>query len=220
MSIAAWAYVIGGHLLCLVGIHRRECGGRAGPEGGARYQCGFCYRDMRDGRLGFVFRGLLMAILAFSSVSFADDATAKALLQQAITLNESAAQRTREALAALDETPAPPQPTNTTGQINLAAFGWAKTIAAHPIGLPKGMTYGEGIENGKRCCQWHSATFILHAWFPASATSVNGSSPGVKWYHFTVDSPTPHPWLSQYGWANTAQTPSGGKVYYKWTRTK
>ena len=145
-----------------------------------------------------------------------DTTTAKALLQQAIVLNQSAIQRTQEAIAALDETTTPVTNAPSVG-IDLAAFKWANgKKVADPTSLPSGAKYGEGVESGRRTCQWHYDSWILHAVFSASASS----AASAKWYHFTRTA-TPYPALSQYGWTNTHQTPdASGKVWYRWARTK
>lgn len=111
----------------------------------------------------------------------------------------------------------PPTPPPAAG-INLATFAWAGKKAADPAGISAGAKYGEGVEGGRRICQWWYPTFILHAHIiPSTRTSANGSN--VVWYHFTTDGKV-HPGLVGYGWQNTHQTPSGGVVWYRWARTK
>lgn len=151
-----------------------------------------------------------------------DDASAKALLQQAIAFNQLAIRNTQDALAAMDGT-TPPVTNAPSGSIDLAAFKWRLSgkdgRLAEPTGLPAGARYGEGVEGGKRCCQWHWGDFILHCWFASSVSSISGSSGSAKWYHFTRTK-TPHPGLSQYGWYNSHQTPDAGGLWYRWVRTK
>lgn len=135
----------------------------------------------------------------------ADLARVDALLVQAQALLNAA--RT-ELAAAPDETPPP-----VTGRIDLASFAWAGKKTADPTGLPAGARYGEGVEGGKRFCQWTWPEMILHAVMPAGTKSATGKT--VTWYHFTRTA-APFSGLSAYHWRNTHQS----EGWYRWAGAK
>lgn len=136
---------------------------------------------------------------------------AEEAIREAMRLSEQSISACRSALDAIGaETP--PEP-DDDAQIDLAAFRWAGKKTADPTGLPAGARYGEGIEGGKRTCQWHYGTWILHAVFAANAKTATGTT--VKWYHFTRN-PKPHPMISAYKWTNTHQS----EGWYRWVGAK
>lgn len=117
-------------------------------------------------------------------------------------------------------------PTNDTnpeasGRIDLATFAWAGKKTCDPVGIPPGAKYGEGVEGGKRCCQWAYSDFVLHAWFPAGTKAITGTTPACRWYHFTT-TPQPHPGLASWKWQNTHQTKDAktGVLWYRWVGAK
>jgi hypothetical protein len=122
-----------------------------------------------------------------------------------------------EAALALLEGSTPPTPEPPSGKIVLENMIWAGKIVQHPTGIPAGPKYGEGERGARRNLQWWYPTFILHAWFAKSIDSITGSDRRCVWYHFTVDDPKPSPMLSAYKWRNTAKTPEGGHIFYKWS---
>ena len=137
----------------------------------------------------------------------ADLARVDALLVQAQALLGAA----REEL----QTTNPTNDTNAdaTSAIRLESFAWSGKKTSDPAGLPSGARYGEGVEGGKRFCQWSWPTLILHAVMPAATTSATGKS--VAWYHFTRTA-TPFPALSSYSWRNTHRDSDAGGVWYRW----
>lgn len=160
---------------------------------------------------------LLCALCAFVSApsGAGDMARVDALLVQAQALLAAA----RTELAA-----APAEPPAAEGRIDLATFAWAASSkppkTADPTGLPAGPKYGEGVEKGRRICQWWWPSFILHAHIiPASRTTATGAS--VVWYHFTT-SGKPAAGLAHMRWTNTHQTRDAktGVLWYRWAGAK
>lgn len=155
-----------------------------------------------------VFAGVAIATAAGG----ADLARVDALLVQAQALVTAA----RTELATTN----PTNGTNdapVTGRIDLTTFAWAGGKTAEPAGLPGGARYGEGVASGKRTCQWHFGTWILHAVMTSGTKTATGRT--VAWYHFTR-SPEPYSGLSSYKWTNTHRDSDAGGVWYRWAGAK
>lgn len=149
---------------------------------------------------------LCVMSLLFAGFALAGDVgRADKLLVQAAALIEAA----RAELASANPPDDPPE----YSAIGLESFAWAGRKSADPAGLPAGAKYGEGVENGKRTCQWHYGDWILHAVFSASAKTANGST--VRWYHFTTNG-QPSPLLSAYKWKHTHTASEGGVTWYRY----
>lgn len=108
------------------------------------------------------------------------------------------------------------EPAPVAGSIDLATFAWAGSKTSDPVGLPAGAKYGEGVEGGKRFCQWKWSDLILHAVMPAATRTATGGT--VRWYHFTAGpGGEPDARLAAYRWTAGAVATDKTGTWRKWT---
>ena len=120
--------------------------------------------------------------------------------------------------AAIEAEAAPvAEPLPDAGAFDLSPFEWRGKLAIGIRAPGWSAKYGEGVEGGKRFCQWKGADgLIVHAVFPASATSATAKT--AAWYHFTPGTGAePDPRLAAYTWrSGNAATDKAG-TWRKWT---